>query len=177
MRRRWGFSIAEVLVASTVFLVLAGCFIALYHFGLGSRRRHEAHQRSHRAALQCISYLRNELRVIQLLEPSAFDPPVAHVNWISYRRPAFDGPLEIDSSGNPMWKETVRLRFEGDHQLWRRPDNPDLKPRALAQLGPGGQVWFLRKNDQLLNVSIRADFGDPRSVVELSQNILLANQP
>lgn len=179
MRRR-AFTIAEVLVASAVFLGLAACLLLLYRMGLGARRRHEAHQQSHRAALQCISYLRNELRVIQLLEPSAFIPPAgtgARSDEMLYRRPAFAGPLQIDGSGTPIWQETCRLRFQADKQLWRIPDNPDVSPRALVNMGSGGEVWFSRVNDRLLKVEIRADFGDPKAVVTLRQNFLLPNQP
>lgn len=177
MSKRRAFTIAEILVAAGLFLSLAACLLLLYRMGLGTRRRHEAHQRSHRAALQCISYLRNELRVIQVLEPSAFTPPTAHTNQVLYRRTAFEGPLEVDGSGTPIWSETCRLEFRGDKQLWRDPDNPAVPDRPLVNLGEGGEVWFSRINDRLLRVEIRADFGDPKAVVTLRQNFLLPNQP
>jgi len=177
MIKRGAFSLAEILVASGVFITIAACLVFLYHMGLATRARHEAHQRPHRAALQCISYVRNELRVIQLLEPSAYEGNPAPASEVLYRRTAFGGPLQVDGSGTPLWTETCRLSFEADHKLWRRPDNPNQPARALANLGPGGHVRFSRVNDQLLQVDLRADFGDPKAVIELTQRILLPNQP
>lgn len=176
MKKR-AFTLAEVLIASAVFLSITASLLALYRLGLGARTRHEAHQKPHRAALQCISYLRNELRVVQLIQPSDFSPGVAPVQEILYRRPAFDGPLQFDGSGTPLWALNCKLSFEADHQLWRRPEGPAPLPRSLVNLGTGGLVQFRRLNDQLLSVDIRADFGDPKAVVQLHQNFLLPNQP
>jgi len=172
-------TLVEILVAGSIFLVLAGCLILLYQVGLGARRKQEAQRRPHKAATLCLSYLRSELKVVQLLSPSALSPlpEAGPVSELRYRRPALDRPLELDSAGIPLWSQVCRLVFEEDRKLWRYLDQPVGPPRALVYLGSGGELSFTRINDQLLSCQLRADFGESVPPLDWQQNFLLSNQP
>lgn len=173
MRR--GVSLGELLLACALLGLLASALLLLHRAGLGARRRHEAHDRSQRAAMLAISYLRNELQVIQLLQPSSFssDP----VRECRYRRPRLEGPIRFDASGSPLWEQVCRLVSEDDGSLWRRLEEPGGQDRRLVQLGPGGGVFFSRPNEQLLRLHVYADFGEARSALRLEHQMLLPNQP
>lgn len=148
MRKRSGFTYAEVMVSALILSLLTGIGILLFQFAKRTEVQAEFDNGPFRQGSQAVSRLRRELRGSQILEPT--DTFTASTE-LRYRYPDVesDGRLVVDSSGSKEWAGIARIFQDGSKLMLEKPVGGELQ--ILADLEAGAfkvQVdpyfhWFL----------------------------------
>ena len=146
MRKRSGFTYAEVMVSALILSLLTGIGILLFQFAKRTEVKAEFDNQPFRQGSQAVSRLRRELRGSKILEPDTFGVATE----LKYRYPEVEnGSLVVNSQGAKQWGGEARLYQDGSRLMLEKPVGGDVQ--LLADLGEGDfkiQVdplfyWFL----------------------------------
>lgn len=144
-----GLTLVEVLVASTIFLVVTATILTALFFSQRSQRKHSQDEEAVRACLVVVEHLRQHLRVAVVESVSA--------DSLSYRVGLFnpDGTPQLAPGGEVLWSApyTVFLR---DDRVLREHQGVE---RQLAVLGAGGEFKVEQTQLNLVGIEVSSTHG------------------
>ncbi|MCA9792591.1 MAG: prepilin-type N-terminal cleavage/methylation domain-containing protein [Candidatus Eremiobacteraeota bacterium] len=130
MRR--AFTLAEVLVASAIFVLLGLMGWALMTVAARAGHDLDSQSEAFRQGSLALSRSREELRGARLVSPLS-----GLSSSLEFRYPRVEGRrLVVDAEGRPDYTQQAKISQAGDQLLLEKPVGSP--PRLLARLGAGG---------------------------------------
>lgn len=169
-RGQRGFSLLEVAIASFLFALLSVVFFLTMRQNRAAESQQNIQTAANRTMLSVVAFLREELRGVNILQPSLptdpDDPPLPAINFIEYEYPTMtEGGLVVTSAGAPVWAGIATIDYQ-DNRLVRTKNS---ETSLLGSLGPSGEFSARREND-LVHVTIVYD-ADLGAQGRRSQNV------
>lgn len=162
-----GATLVELLVASTLFLLLTGAVLFTLRAGQGNLNPAQQQSESLRACLLSLEHMREELQSAWLLSPTEGEEAAS----LSYRVPSRDaeGRVLTGPTGDIVWSPIRTVSVEEGALLRVQADDR----RVLARLGAEGGLRVERSSPTFLSVTVSSSHGKGHQV---SRSFHLKNQ-
>ena len=178
MKRRLlsGASLAEVLVAGSIFLLLSGVLYLSLRMALFADKKSESNSDAYRACLLGMTHLQRELRASKVV---SVEEDGSVLEFQVMERDDDYNPV-VDSTGNPVWSSQVSkvlLDEDGRLTLERGTDR-----RVLAHLGDGAKLSLTQVSLKVLRIELTAERNQGTDVSKKGRfkagvDIFVENQP
>lgn len=150
MRRKRGFTIAEVMVAMVILGLLSGVGVLILRLGASSRSQQDRALDTYTQGRQAVARLRREMRGARVLEPALEE--VEGVTLL-YSYPLVENDmLVVDAAGKTKWAGEARVFQEGDALKLEKPIG--TSPQLLARL-QGGE-FRVHRDDKFTTIFVVA---------------------
>lgn len=166
--RNRGLTIAEVLVASAIMIVISGIVLAVFRTTYKLHGKGENKSDLSRRINIAAARLRQEMRGARIVSPASGVGSV-----LVYQLPLMeDGLMKLGPDGSLQWgtPQTMRLK-SGELTV----EVPSESPRVLTRLSESSSLEFDRNDDNLLIIRLVAKEGDDEYRVPMT--FYLGNQP
>jgi prepilin-type N-terminal cleavage/methylation domain-containing protein len=181
-RHALGLTLIELLIAMTVFGATMTMIYGIFVLSRNAQEKGSTQSEAYRAVFLALERVEDSLRGCQLLIPVDWEShvPLGSTPSITYLYPTIAaGRVVVDGTGTPVWAGRARIEFSAPKLM--QYDETTGKSRQLSDLGPGGDLSFLRPERDLLRVSAKAVRIDPQSDTptdyEFTVTLRLPNQP
>lgn len=182
MKSRRALSLAEVLVAASLFSLVLLAIYLIYNQTMLVQRKTAAQNEAYRAVMLAMKHVEMELHGAQVVQPSSWTPDPAPLATISYLYPTLQNEqIVVDPTGTPMWAGRAHFELDASGRFSKIDETTPAHSRWLSSLGKNGAVSFWRPERDLLRLRIYAElpdaFGRTSSSYRFQALLRLANQP
>ena len=167
-----GLTLAEVLVASGVMLLLMVATLSIYFQARAAQQKTDVHSDAFRTVALAHEKITEALRGSRVLQPS-YDPQnLAPTTVLQLQPPQLtDDDLPQVNADGSLVRSSANELLVSEGKLTRRQGTTE---QVVLALGAGGQVEFQRLATDLLRVRVRAQAG--ATVYESYSEHYLGNQ-
>lgn len=169
MNRR-GSTLAEVLVAGSIMVLITGVLSLIYRQSITVQKSQQQKSDIFQVVLIASSKLRADLGGARIIKPS----PGQQLGYLEYKLPLRDpdtGRVQIDAQGEVVWEDPSRLELDAEGKLILSGPNP----RTLAELGEDADLLSYRVDNRVMLVTLTVvDNGIVRA---MPLTFYLSNQP
>lgn len=162
-----GLTLIEVMIASALFILVAGVLMFIFNVSRDRMKRHEQQSLALRTCLVTAEHLRSELETAWVESPLIGDLN----SEVVYRQPlrGADGLVRVGPTGDVFLAPPRTINLSGG-KLMR---DEGGSRRVLANLDPSATLEFKRTSQTLLEVTVSSSVG---SGFTLTRSMRLNNQ-
>jgi prepilin-type N-terminal cleavage/methylation domain-containing protein len=148
-----GLTLIEVLIASSLFVVVTGALLFTLSAGRNNLTPASDQTDALRGCLLVMEHLRQDLQAAWVLEPISGDT----ADYLTYRTPLRDaaGKVLTGPTGDIVWSPSYTASVRGDSFLREQDD----QRRVMARLGPEGRLQVVRTTPTLLEITVTSSIG------------------
>lgn len=132
-------SLLELIIASSLMLVLVGATYFALSAGLSYQRRNDALMDMEQSGMNALTYLTRKLAEANYETVEVQAPPDAAITYSSYRD--LNGSIRYDSNGRQLWDSVICFRIKNENSILRLVEQTEevggthldpLRPSALS---------------------------------------------